>query len=356
MRRALPIVLLAGVALGGDAARPLEKDLWRQITKGEGNVVFSPYSVASALALVKAGAKGTTREEISKLLPKDVDAIEAKQVKVANHIWGQKDKKWNAGFAIEPVDFRQSVAARKAINGKIEEDTAGKIKDLLPEDAITADTRLVLANAIHMKAKWKQPFEKAITRDETFTLADGSKIQVPTMREILSTRGVRHGKDATLSIVELPYDDSTLAMDVIVPRDMSKYELDLDEALSLLVDGRVRLYLPRFEATSDVNLKPVLEALGMKAAFRSGEADFSGFDGERDLYVSTAVTKTFVSVDEDGTEAAAATAFAMNAGAASTDVPEVRADRPFVFAIRDTKTGAVLFLGRIAKPEASRRR
>src|SRR5581483_11376200 len=164
MRRALPIVLLAGVALGGDA-RPLEKDLWRQITKGEGNVVFSPYSVALALALVKAGARGTTREEISKLLPKDVDAIDAKQVKVANHIWGQKDKKWNAGFAIEPVDFRQSVAARKAINGKIEEDTAGKIKDLLPEDAITADTRLVLANAIHMKAKWKQPFEKAITRD-----------------------------------------------------------------------------------------------------------------------------------------------------------------------------------------------
>ncbi|HZU95525.1 MAG TPA: serpin family protein [Planctomycetota bacterium] len=355
MRRTLPVVLLAGVALAGDAPR-FEKDLWGQIVKGEGNVVFSPYSVAEALALVKAGAKGTTRDEIEKLLPKDPEAVAAKQVKVANHIWGQKDKKWNAGFAIEPVDFRESAAARKAINAKIEEDTAGKIKDLLPEDAINADTRLVLANAIHMKAKWKQPFEKEITRDETFTLMDGTKVEVPTMREILSTKGVRHGKDANLSIVELPYDESTLVMDVIVPKDMAKYELDLDKALALLVDGRVRFYLPRFEATSDVNLKPVLEALGMKAAFRSGEADFSGFDGERDLHVSTAVTKTFVSVDEDGTEAAAATAFAMATGAANPDVPEVRADRPFVFAIRDTKTGAVLFLGRISKPEASKRR
>lgn len=345
------LALLAG-ALAADGTSSLARDLAEEFAKKEtGNFVESPYSIAQALELARQGARGKTREEIEAVLKGGCEKIDLDQVRVANHLWGEKTYSFKEGFTIDRVDFKKAPdEARKTINERIAKETEDRIKDFFPEGMIDRDTRLVLTNATYLKATWEHPFPHDATKRAPFHLADGSTVSVPFMHAPMPALLCKETKDQT--VIELLYKDSTLVFDAIVPADMKTGTLDLAKATASLEDEKVDLLLPRFELATEVDLKPVLEALGMKTAFTDA-ADLSGFTGGKDLYVSDAFTKAWVKVDEEGTEAAAATGMNVKTCAAISAGPEIRIDRPFWFAIRDTKSGAVLFAGRVMNPAKS---
>jgi serpin B len=354
MSRPLPALAVAAlafasVALAADGTAPFAKDLWTQLGKEKGNVVYSPYSIGAALDLARQGAKGATRDEIEKLIHDTSATLAIDGVSVANHLWGQEGYHFEDGFKIDRIDFRADPeAARQKINGQISKETHDKIKELIARGLIDSNMRLVLTNALYMKAKWEDPFETQWTKTEDFTRLDGSTLPVHLMHH--SMHGVKYGHTDALQVVELPYEKNQLVMDVILPKDAKTYAFDVDAAIALLTERGADVYLPRFEVTTKLRLGKQLQALGMKTAFDPSAADFSGFTGNKELYVSEAVTETYIKVDEAGTEAAAATAILMKAGAAFQQPPVFKADRTFFFAIRDTASGAVLFCGRIDEP------
>jgi serpin B len=351
---AAPALALMSAAFAADSTQPFAQDLFGKVKKDSENTIFSPASIGMALDLVKKGARGATLEEIQKVTHGEAAKLEHAGVEVANHFWGQKGHAFEKGFAIDEVDFKDAEGARKAINAQIAKETHDRIQDLLAPNFINVDTRAILTNAIWLKAEWQHKFKKEDTSDRPFTLMSGEKVQVQTMHG--RQWGTSYGEKDGLQVLEMPYK-GTLVFDVILPQDMAKYELDLEGALGLLkgVNGPVQVALPRFEMTSGFEVSDALKALGMKTAF-SNEADFSGFSKSEPLHVSKVVTKTFIRVDEEGTEAAAATAVGMEAGSAAPKKPiVVNVDRPFFFAIRETKTGSVAFFGRIVKPEAPKR-
>ncbi len=346
---AVAAVAFASVAVAADGTAPFAKDLWTQLGKEKGNVVYSPYSIAAALDLARQGAKGATRDEIKKLIHDTPAKLGIDGVSVANHLWGQEGYHFQDGLTIDRIDFRADPeAARQKINGQIAKETHDKIQDLIDKGLIDKDARLVLTNALYLKAKWLDVFETNFTSTQEFTSLDGSKIPVHLMHE--SLHGVNYGHSDALQVVELPYEGDRLVMDVILPKDAHTYALDLDSALALLTERGADVYLPRFEVTTRVSLKKPLMDLGMKTAFDPSAADFSGFTGNRELSISEAITQTYIKVDEAGTEAAAATAIIMKAGAAFQQPPVFKADHTFFFAIRDTRSNAVLFCGRIDQP------
>jgi len=283
---------------------------------------------------------------------------------VANAIWGQKDYTFldayldvlalNYGAGLRLVDFvRAPEEARVTINEWVSEQTEGRIKDLIPPGAIDALTRLVLTNAIYFNAAWSRPFEEERTEDAPFYRLDGSQVTVPMMRQVESF-GYATGEG--YQAVELPYDGHELSMVILVPKEgeFETFEaaLDVQRLEAILQDLRytqVALSMPKFEIESSFSLVDALAAMGMPVAF-SDEADFSGMTGSRDLTISDVVHKAFVSVDEAGTEAAAATAVIMKLTSAPMEPVEMRIDRPFLFAIRDLQTGALLFVGRVVDP------
>jgi len=243
--------------------------------------------------------------------------------------------------------------ARVTINEWVSEQTEGRIKDLIPPGAIDALTRLVLTNAIYFNAAWSRPFEEERTEDAPFYRLDGSQVTVPMMRQVESF-GYATGEG--YQAVELPYDGHELSMVILVPKEgeFETFEaaLDVQRLEAILQDLRytqVALSMPKFEIESSFSLVDALAAMGMPVAF-SDEADFSGMTGSRDLTISDVVHKAFVSVDEAGTEAAAATAVIMKLTSAPMEPVEMRIDRPFLFAIRDLQTGALLFVGRVVDP------
>lgn len=357
MKRFAPLLALAGVAsvaFAADSTQPFAQDFFQQIrkTSKEPNIIFSPASIANVLGLARAGAAGATRAEIEKVLHGEPKRIEHDGVEVSNHIWAQKGAGIREDWKVISIDFdADPEKACATINERVAKETHGRIKDLLPKDAIDKDTKIVLTNAIHLLAKWVEPFEKDMTRDAPFHLEDGSKVNVSTMHGTFHS-GARHGEKDGLTVVELPYK-GTLVFDVIVPKDLSKYALDFDAALALLEGKGVEVALPRFELTAELDLKAPLVDLGMTTAF-TNDADFSGFTGSKNLKVSRAVTKTFIRVDEEGTEAAAASGMVMKPTSLPPRVQSVKVDRPFIFAIRETKTGAVVFMGKVGKPVAPR--
>jgi serpin B len=245
--------------------------------------------------------------------------------------------------------------ARTTINEWVSEQTEERIKDLIPQGAIDALTRLVLTNAIYFNAAWANPFEEAATHDGPFHLLDGSEASVPLMKQ---TEGFGYAEGEGYQAVELPYDGRELAMVVLLPREgqFEEFEGGLDAAQAEQIIGslayrQVALTMPKFEFESEFMLRDTLAALGMAEAF-SEQADFSGMTGQRDLFISDVVHKAFVSVDENGTEAAAATAVIMKLTAAVEEPAEMTMDRPFIFLIRDLETGAILFVGRVVEPGA----
>ena len=385
------------VVVGGNTRFAL--DLFGKLKGEPGNLIYSPYSVSTALAMTAAGARGETAREMAAALhlpddpgtanagfhaltasllgepggePTGPDGKKGDQLVVANALWLGKGTIFLPAFletargdyaaGLYDVDFRHDPeGARKTINAKIEEQTRDKIRDLIGPNVLGRDTSLVLTNAIYFKGAWVHPFAESATRaDGAFTTADGHERTVPMMGQV-NQFGYREGP--TFQVVELPYAGGGRSMVVVLPKTAEglpalEASLDaarLDDWLGKLAPTRVALELPKFRVEQAVKLGQTLQDLGMKQAFDARLADFSGMTGKRDQVISAVIHKAFVDVNEAGTEAAAATAVVMLlARAARPTAPPVvfRADHPFLFLIRDRATGSVLFLGRVADPKA----
>ncbi|MEA3375385.1 MAG: serpin family protein [Chloroflexota bacterium] len=368
-------------------------DLYGLLVEQEGgkNLFYSPYSISLALAMTYAGARGETEEQMAealrfKLPQEDLhpafnaldqelaqrgEGAEGKdgegfRLNIANAIWGQEDYEFlstfldvlaeNYGAGLRVLDFAGAPEeSRVAINDWVSEQTEGKIEDLLRQGVITRLTRLVLTNAIYFSAAWADPFEEESTEEGAFRLLDGSEVSVPMMRQ---TESFGYAEGGDYQAVELPYDGHELSMVIVLPEEgeLEVFEDSLDaERLDAILKARERrqvaLTMPRFEFEAQFSLAETLAALGMPQAF-SPDADFSGMTGARDLFISEVVHKAFVSVDEAGTEAAAATAVVMVESAMPEEPVEMTVDQPFVFLIRDIETGAILFVGRVVDPGA----
>ncbi len=264
------------------------------------------------------------------------------------------------GAGVHLVDYeRDPEAARRLINAWISDATEERIPEILAPGDVTNMTRLALANAIYLKAPWQMPFQEDLTTQEPFTLDDGSEVEVPMMH---TTGTLRCATGDEWQAVELPYVGSALAMLVVVPEDLAAFEAELDaDFLNRLVDSlaeteaRAELAMPRFSTEARAELTPVLQGLGMDVPFSPGEADFSGMTTEERLHIGFVIHQANIDVDEKGTEAAAATVVGMDSsGGGPAEVCDIAADQPFLFAIRDVETGAILFLGRIVDPSPSR--
>ncbi|MGE0708982.1 MAG: serpin family protein [Planctomycetota bacterium] len=372
-------------------------DLHRALAKGDANGCCSPYSVWAALAMTREGARGETAAQLDQVFgyPKDLTRAQealraglkprkvslwdeqarkmverpAYELQVANRLWGQEGTSFLPDYLVtlerryqaplERIDFRtQSELARKKINDWVAEQTRQRIKDIVRPPLPTPLTRLVLANAIFFKASWLEPFEPRATRAEPF-FAPGKEVKAKLMH---GQWHLAYVEDQGAQVLELPYLDRQTSMLVILPRQrdgLAALERTLTPArLAGWLKGMrrpdVQVALPRFTFTADANLTEVLPALGMPLAFDPAKADFQGISADK-LWIGAVLHKAFIAVDEQGTEAAAATVVEMEGGAPPRpETPKVfRADHPFLFLIRQRQTGAILFTGRVVDPTKS---
>jgi serpin B len=373
---------VAAVVKGNDA---FAFDLYARLREKEGNLFFSPESISTALAMTYAGARGETAAEMAKTLhftlkPDHlhpafhalIDELNGAgkkrgyQLNVANALWGQEGYHFlkdfleltrkNYGAGLREVDFaRNTEAARKTINAWVEKETQDKIKDLLQPGVIDSLTRLVLTNAIYFKGDWYRQFKKDLTRKEPFHVSAGKKIDVPTMHD---TGSFKYLDGGSFQALEMQYKGKELSMVVLLPKKIDGLgELEktlsadkLADWLPKLREQEVGVSLPKFKMTSEFSLKDTLAAMGMKQLFNAATADLSGMNGKPDLFVSAVIHKAYVDVNEEGTEAAAATGVVVTLKAAAH--PFFQADHPFAFLIRDNHSGSILFLGRVVNPQA----
>jgi len=366
-------------------------DLYGILAQEEGNLVLSPYSIMVALAMTRVGATGETLEQMSDVLyaveAGDLDgglnAIEQalatrsgeyqwvdKKVQLelapVNQLWGQRDYPFHDAFldtlaaeygaGMRLVDYVKATEdARKAINEWVSEQTRERIPELIPEGVLDDQTRLVLTNAIYLNAPWMRRFAEGATAPAPFTLLDRSTVEAQMMR--LSEK-LRYAEGAGYEAVELPYVDGSLAMIVVVPEEGRFAEFEsafgadvLASVVAELEIAQVNLSFPRFEFRTPSGLKDALSEMGMPIAFDGDLADFSGMSPDgKDLYIQDVLHEAFISVDEEGTEAAAATAVIVGETSAPQLSVDLTVDRPFMFFIRDNETGALLFIGRVLDP------
>lgn len=360
-------------------------DLYRQLARQDGNLFFSPFSISSTLAMTYAGARGETARQMAGTLHFNLNRerlhpafgslgkeirgtgrTRKYQLYTANRLWGRKDYGFLPDFlktignyygaGLKKVDFINPGAregVRRTINAWVEEQTGDKIKELIRPGILTADTRLVLTSAIYFKAAWRRAFEPKQTRDDDFTLADGKQVKARMMH---GRNRTGYFKGDTFEALELPYEERDLSMIVLLPNKadgLPALEKRLTEANLTQWSGRLSVHqvdvtLPKFKQTSEFLLKEALSNMGMPVAFES-KADFSGMATGKPLFISSVVHKAYVDVNEAGTEAAASTAAVMEPTAALPSAT-FRADHPFVYLIRDNRTGSILFLGRVANP------
>lgn len=367
-------------------------DFYKTVIHDKGNVLFSPYSLSSALAMVYAGAEKNTKEEIKKTLHFSLDpdksalafssltkdlttnndeSLNHPELKIANSLWFQEGIRIKPDFmnlilhdyegAVLQIDFHKGADQARKINKWIESHTKNKIKNLFQPNDFKKDTRLVIVSVIHMKAKWKKVFSEENTKDSLFYLSDGKTVPIRFMEATGSyPLLIRKG----FSMLELPYkggvDSPELALYIILPdkiNGLSDIENRMDSGmLRELFDGlqeqRVNLFIPKYKLEETLNVNDLLKHMGMGEAF-TDKADFSGITGNRDLKIDKVIHKTFLDIDEKGTEAAAATGISMNTTAIySPEKPYIfRADRPFIFMIADKKTKSILWMGRLENPE-----
>ena len=364
-------------------------DLYQALRGTEGNLFFSPYSISLALAMTYAGARESTEKQMAGTLhytlPQDrlhaaFNGLDQElsgrgqgakgkdgkgfRLNIVNAIWGQKGYPFLAqyldllaedyGAGLRTLDFRTAPDdSRLTINKWVSDRTELRIKDLIPPGAIDTMTRLVLTNAIYFNAAWANNFEKNATQPADFRLADSSTVKVPMMHQ---TEHLGYAMGDGYQAVKLPYDGRELEMMVLLPDQgkFAEFEKSLDTGkVASIINGitpkQVALSLPNYKYESEFSLGKILASMGMPIAF-SGQADFSGMTGNRDLSISEVIHKAFVAVDESGTEAAAATAVIMRATAMPVMPLEVKVDHPFLFLIRDIKTGSVIFVGRVMNP------
>jgi serpin B len=376
----------------GAALEAFGLDLYRALSPGQTNLVFSPTSIALALAMARAGAQGQTAAEMDAVmhaLASDdhagwlnaLDQALASRnristddsgqelpvtLRIANAPFAQEGMPLEAayletlaaryGAGLRLVDYASATEeARQAINAWVDKRTEQRIPELLVEGVLTPATRLTLVNAIYLKAPWQTPFFEGATEEGTFTRADGSTVEVPFMS---TSASLPHASGDGWQAVEIPYLGGSLALTVILPDDLADFEQGLTPdglaaITSSLADTQVALTLPRFGIESKAELATILAALGMPTAFGDA-ADFSGITSAEQLAISNVVHQANIDVDEEGTEAAAATAVVMRESAMPSDQVSVRLDRPFLFALRDVPTGAILFLGRVGDPSIGR--
>ena len=366
-------------------------DIYHQIAVGTDNTFLSPYSMSLALAMTWAGARGDTETQLAEAMRFSLsqerlhptfdgldlwlyDRVDSAtyvsdtpfELNIADSVWGQTDYPFesdyldtlalNYGASVYLLDFAADPeGARETINSWVEDQTKDRIKDLLSKGSVTADTRFVLTNAIYFKAAWGVPFEDDLTEDGDFTRLDGSTVSAPYMHR-RDSLPLAEG-DGFIAL-ELPYDGDAYSMVAILPDEgrFSEIEASLDgpgfqAILETLAPSPVSLSLPKFHVESEFSLGTALQALGATDAF-SAAADFTGISETGELYISSVIHKSFISIDEEGTEAAAATAVVMD-GTTDEEEPEyqdVAFNRSFLYAIIERDTGTVLFLGRTTDP------
>jgi serpin B len=374
-----------------DAIDAFGLDVYRRLAGSPGNIVLSPASIAIALSMARLGADGQTASEMDAVLhdlgAKELaDAANALDAALASRTgtfpdYGGVDQDvvlritngqfvqfdmplqpafldamatrygagaWKVDYAADPE------AARQAINAWVAENTEDRIPEILGPGVVTAAWRLAIANAIYLKAAWLEPFAVEATAPGRFTRLDGSVVRVPMMHAL---KDAAYAKGDGWVAIELPYVGQELAMLVIVPDDVASFDAAIDAAVvRSIVDSlrpsRVDLTLPKFDFESRYELSDVLTLLGMPTAFSEG-ADFSGITTAEALRIAKVIHQANITVDEAGTEAAAATVVGFDTAGGSTP-PTLKVDRPFLFAIRDVPTGAIVFLGRVADPTATR--
>lgn len=369
-----------------DAVNRFTFDLYRQTAaqKKGGNLFLSPYSVTSALAVAYAGARGKTESQMEQVLflsadmHKNMGALineintvpqDSAQVKTANAVWPSKSVKLIPaysqtvrdyyGTALTPLNYQSSPDnARKKINSWVAAQTKNKIKDIIAPGIITKNTLMVLTNAIYFKAAWNTPFKTQNTKALPFYTAPGSSVKTTMMNRTDNELNYARLSDAQL--LELPYKNGRFSMLVLLPdkgADIAGTEATLTSAefgrwLAAMEPRRVEVTIPKFRQESTYELAPELSKMGMSSAFDAKTADFSGITGQRDLFISNIIHKTFIDVAEEGTEAAAATAVIMmkTSMMPPQDTVEFKADRPFIYMIRDNESGAILFIGKYSRP------
>jgi serpin B len=388
-RFVLPILLAAALPAADSRIMPAMNAFttasYKQLTGRDGNLILSPFNIATALSMALAGARGRTAEEIQSVLHLHYDSTYdaalgallanltkdgntgGNELHTANGLWVQK------GFAIlpdfentltnnyhaplTPLDFRANPeAARSQINRWTEEHTKEKIANLLPAGSLDSQTRLVLTSAIYFYGKWQAPFVPSRTQPAPFTLPTGATRQASFMNQ---TAHFGYTETPNAQVLEMRYAGTGIAFDVLLPKTLTGVA-DLEKSLTFenltgwlgdLAARNVQVSLPKFRAESEFSLRKALSTMGMPTTF-TDKADFSGIDAHRGLAISEVAHKAFVDVSEQGTEAAAATGITMHATAMRMREEAVvfRADHPFLFLIRDTRSGVVLFIGRLMNP------
>jgi len=369
-------------------------DLYQAVIEDEdGNLIYSPASIELAFSMVYAGARGDTEAQMADVLgflPQEdqhpaANALDQQlaslgegesaggeeqgepfQLNIANAIWGQEGHSFleefletlatNYGAGLRIADFVTATeAARQEINAWIEERTEGRIEEAIPDGALNEMTRLVLANAVYFNAGWLYPFDEGATVDGNFTLLDGSQVSVPMMKH-LDPVSIPYLSGDGYQAVLLPYAGQTVEMAVILPDEGGFEEIEADLSAEFIDQARhgvgtrdIVVSMPRFDFQSDFDLTEILPGMGMPDPFSGVDADFSGIADPSDLFIAEAIHKATIAVDEKGTEAAAVTIIGMEDEEAM-ERTELVLDRPFIFAITERETGAILFLGRVSDP------
>jgi serpin B len=405
------MLLLAAPAFAQPATTPADSfplvaannqfalDLYHQLKAKPGdNVFFSPYSISTALAMTWAGARGETATQMAQVLhfsdlpvpavasafgtlQKNLTALQTSgdiKLAVANSLWPQQNYPFLPAYlnlvqndfaaSVYPVDYGKNYEnVRRQINAWVSNQTNQKIPELIPQQVLQPDTRLVLVNAIYFKGNWLTQFDPASTQSKPFHLASGATAMIPLMSHYFDvgdappyTAVPLPGAEGNLQILSLPYRGRALSFIVLLPptpdslaileKNLTAPQLAAWLAQLGSPPDDLRVSLPKFMLTEKYRLAKNLQALGMIDAFTN--ADFSGMDGNRDLVISAVIHQAYLDVNERGTEAAAATAVVIGPGGPPPQPILFVADHPFLFLIRDNATGSILFLGRLANPAA----
>ena len=360
-------------------------DLYNQLKMTDGNMFFSPFSIFTALAMTWAGARENTAVQMAETLHftekpaqfhraigdliSQLNAVQKEtdvELSIANAIWAQKGYQFLDEFFrivqqsyqadLKQVDFSSAAeSARQAINTWVEQQTNEKIKDLLPPKVLNALTRLVLVNAIYFKGFWDNQFKSRDTREMEFWLLTEVAVKVPMMHQ---EHQFGYWENDWLQIIEMPYKEESLSLIVLLPKEKTGIA-DLEQKLNFenmmawqrrLKKRKVIVFFPKFKIESQFSLGQTLALMGMPDAFDPELADFSAMVGQKELYISAVIHKAFLEVNEEGSEAAAATGVVVGVTSIAPSPPIFKADHPFVFFIRDNKSQSILFLGRVLNP------
>ncbi len=394
MKRIIFLLFFLFIGIGKRYGKGFSDNLWEGINKfsfnfyfelkdKEENIFFSPFSITSAFLIVYEGARGNTQEEIEKVfffledeksrrenfnkILKEINKSDKKyELYTANALWIHKDfkilkeylnitQKFYLSF-VKNLDFvKEPERAAEIINSWILEKTKGKIKELISKDMIGPLTRLIITNAIYFKGKWLKEFDKKNTREEDFRISETERVKVNMMK--MEKEFFNYYEDEKIQVLEIPYDGEEVSMFIFLPKDFDINSIDeymnyekFKEIRESMRKEEIDIYIPKFKMETKYLLNTYLENMGIKDAFSEIKADFSGITRQKELFISRALHKAFIEVNEEGTEAAAATGIVMEITAVRKR-KVFRADHPFIFLIYEKKTENIIFFGRILNPE-----